>query len=121
MDLRESLTIKPRTLKAGHVTLETRYGYAREMGAMLRFVDIMDHLDNHALLLIRRISWDEEHDTMSVFLAGDGLSTEHAQRVGRRMAKILWNLGGPTTVWIEVEALNYSWDFLNPAVTGAVA
>jgi hypothetical protein len=97
-----------------HCSLNSASGSLREFAALLRFVDIMFPLEPHAVGRLHYVSWG--CDDVEIVIGGSGDSGEplpaaYVERVGKRMAKVLWNLGGPSTVRMtdEFETYRFEW------------
>lgn len=116
---RPNTILAQRTLEVGHIDLWTEAGEAREMAAMLRFVDMWDHLEPNSCTLLQHIRWFSSGNYLRIRVwntsdNGLPLTEAEAERLGERMAKILWNLGAPTWVVLTSEEADYELYFEDP-------
>jgi hypothetical protein len=96
-------------------------GSLPEWIVLLRFVDIMNGLEPEAMYMMESITWrgNEVGMTLGVYpeLGGEPFPRDFVERVGARMAKVLWNLGGPPHVWLTDEFAVYRFDWIKEEVT----
>lgn len=93
-------------------------GLVGEWIVMLRFVDIMSRLEPAAMGRMHIVVCGGDYVSLTIGASGNNgepLPLDYAERVGKRMAKVLWNLGGPPYVWLTDEFDHYRFDWIDPA------